>query len=145
MLNRNYNIRIFGIRRNKKILRSRIDKRVENMFKQGLLTEVKKLIKSNLSKTASFAIGIREIKGFLNGEYDLEEAKRLIKHNTHLYAKRCSFRYSVYRTRWPVNAASTTAKGLSRSWANNTPTNRPPICQTVIALTSEGGRSPRSA
>jgi len=52
------------------------------------LNEVKKLLKIKLSKTSRTALGIREIKGYLDGEHDLEEAKRLLKLNTRHYAKR---------------------------------------------------------
>ena len=58
------------------------------MFKEGLIKEVKGLLKQRLSRTASFAIGIREAKGYLRGDYGLEEAKKMIKSNTRRYAKR---------------------------------------------------------
>ena len=57
------------------------------MFKQGLTNEVKRLLKKKLSKTACFAIGINELRGYFEGSYDLDEAKRLIKRNTRHYAK----------------------------------------------------------
>jgi tRNA dimethylallyltransferase len=69
-------------------LNKRIDMRAERMFKQGLVKEVKNLFRKKLSRTASCAIGIRELKGYFDGEYDLESAKEMIKRNTRLYAKR---------------------------------------------------------
>ncbi|MDD5154998.1 MAG: tRNA (adenosine(37)-N6)-dimethylallyltransferase MiaA [Candidatus Omnitrophica bacterium] len=87
-LSEDYDIRIFCLDTQRPRLYRRIEKRVDEMFKQGLVGEVKKLLKLKLSRTASYAIGIREIKGYLEGWYDLEEAKRLIKRNTRLYAKR---------------------------------------------------------
>ena len=39
-------------------------------------------------KTAEKIIGIPEVRGFLHGQYDLEEAKNLIKLNTRHLAKR---------------------------------------------------------
>ncbi|MDD5566490.1 MAG: tRNA (adenosine(37)-N6)-dimethylallyltransferase MiaA [Candidatus Omnitrophica bacterium] len=66
----------------------RIEQRVGRMFKEGLVEEVKKLSKSALSKTASLALGIREVGGYLKGVYGLDEAKRLLIRNTRLYAKR---------------------------------------------------------
>jgi len=83
-----YTVRIFCLTLPRQELYLRIDRRVEDMFKEGLLEEVRRLLKRGLGKTASFAIGIKEIKGFLEGAYDLEEAKRLIKRNTRHYAKR---------------------------------------------------------
>jgi tRNA dimethylallyltransferase len=52
------------------------------MFKKGLIEEVKKLLKIKLSKTASQAIGIKEISGYLENRYGLEEAKKLMIKNT---------------------------------------------------------------
>ena len=83
-----YDVKVFCINMPREKLYKRIDARVEKMFADGLVSEVKKLLKSGLSKTASYAIGIRELKGYFDGLYDLEEAKRLMKRNTRLYAKR---------------------------------------------------------
>lgn len=83
-----YDIKIFCLNMKRANLYKRIDARVEGMFKSGLIREVKRLLKYRLSKTASCAIGIRELKGFLDGAYDLDEAKRLVKRNTRQYAKR---------------------------------------------------------
>jgi len=83
-----YDARIFCLNMERAKLYSRINSRVDGMFRKGLVSEVKRLLKEELSKTAKFAIGIREIRGYLEGLYDLDEAKRLIKHNTCLYAKR---------------------------------------------------------
>jgi len=83
-----YEIKIFCLNMERERLYKRIEERVEKMFAKGLVREVKKLLNSKLSKTACYAIGIKELKGFFDGVYDLEEAKRLIKRNTRLYAKR---------------------------------------------------------
>ena len=83
-----YRVKIFCLNMNRDKLYKRIDERVEKMFEQGLLREVSGLIKKPLSKTASCAIGIKELKGYLKGEYDLAEAKRLIQRNSRHYAKR---------------------------------------------------------
>lgn len=83
-----YEVRIFCLNMERDRLYRRIDSRVEKMFKQGLVAEVKNLLKLKLSKTASCAIGIKKLKGYFEGLYDLEEAKRLTKRNTRNYAKR---------------------------------------------------------
>ncbi|MDD5431841.1 MAG: tRNA (adenosine(37)-N6)-dimethylallyltransferase MiaA [Candidatus Omnitrophica bacterium] len=83
-----YDVRIFCLDMQRDKLYQRIEERVDKMFEQGLVNEVKKLLKKKLSKTASYAIGIKEIKGSLDGLYDLEEAKKLMKQNTRNYAKR---------------------------------------------------------
>ncbi len=81
-------IKIFGLRMKKESLRERIDKRVENMFSCGAVDEVKKLLRPDLSPAAEKIIGIKEIAGFLNGEYDIETAKELMKQATRQLAKR---------------------------------------------------------
>jgi len=84
----NYDVRIFCLNTDRSELYRKIEARVEKMFKKGLVNEVKKLLKLKLSKTSQAAIGIKELKGYFDGLYDLEEAKRLMKRNTRLYAKR---------------------------------------------------------
>jgi tRNA dimethylallyltransferase len=83
-----YDIKIFCLNMEREKLYKKIEERVDKMFSGGLAGEVKKLLKRKLSKTASYAIGIRELKGYFDGSYGLEDARRLIKHNTRLYAKR---------------------------------------------------------
>jgi len=77
-----YEVKLIGLIRSKDSLIKRIQKRIENMFKKGLIEEVKKLLKIKLSKTASQAIGIKEISGYLENRYGLEEAKKLMIKNT---------------------------------------------------------------
>jgi len=83
-----YDIRIFGLDLPREELYRRIDKRTEKMFSRGLFKEARKILKSKLSKTAKAAIGLREIKDYLQGLSDLREAKRLMQRNTRRYAKR---------------------------------------------------------
>jgi len=83
-----YEVKIFGLNTNRELLYKRINARVERMFTLGLIGEVKRLLKSKLSKTASCAIGIKELKGYFNGDYPLEEARRLIQQESRRYAKR---------------------------------------------------------
>ena len=87
-LAKSYDVRIFCLNMEREKLYQRIDARVDKMFREGLLREVKKLLKLKLSKTARYAIGIQELKAYFDGLYDLEEAKRLIKRNSRHYAKR---------------------------------------------------------
>jgi tRNA dimethylallyltransferase len=83
-----YNIMVFGLNMDRAALYSRINKRVDSMFERGLLKEARRLLKSRLSRTASAAIGIREIKEYIKGGYSLEETRNLIQRNSRLYAKR---------------------------------------------------------
>jgi tRNA dimethylallyltransferase len=81
-------VRIICLTMQRQELYDRIDQRVEQMFKAGLVEEARKLLGLQLSKTASCAIGIRELKGYFEGEYSLEQAKQLMQKNTRNYAKR---------------------------------------------------------
>jgi tRNA dimethylallyltransferase len=83
-----YDVRIFCLDMQRDRLYDRIEARVEGMLRRGLLREVKKLLARRLSETAYCAIGIKELKGYFDGLYDLTEARRLIKRNSRLYAKR---------------------------------------------------------
>lgn len=83
-----YRIKIFCLNPRRDILYKRIERRVEEMFEHGLLSEARQLLKGRLSRTAACAIGIQELRGYFGGLYSLEQAKELIKRNTRRYAKR---------------------------------------------------------
>ncbi len=83
-----YQVRLFGLRRNRGDLYGRIEQRVDSMIQAGALNEVAKLSKKKLSKTAYCCIGVRELEGYLKSSYDLKEAIRLMKRNTRHFAKR---------------------------------------------------------
>jgi tRNA dimethylallyltransferase len=83
-----FDVRVFCLNMQRDKLYKRIDERVDRMFRQGLVDEVKRLSRKRLSKTASCAIGIKELSGYLEGAYDLEEARRLMQRNSRRYAKR---------------------------------------------------------
>jgi len=87
-LSRDYDIKIFCLNMQRHKLKERINRRVDEMFVKGLLSEVDALLKKKLSETAVSAIGIKELKGYFEGIYSLEEANQLIKRNTGAYAKR---------------------------------------------------------
>lgn len=81
---------MFGLTRDRQELYRRCDLRVDRMLENGLLDEVKRLLDLGFDprSTALQAIGYKELIGYLEGEYDLEEAVRLLKRNTRRYAKR---------------------------------------------------------
>lgn len=76
-----------GLERPRQELYDRINARVDSMIEMGLIEEVKKLIRYR-NKQALQTVGYQEIFGYLDGNYDKEEAIRLLKRNTRRYAKR---------------------------------------------------------
>ena len=82
-------IRFLMISPDRTKLYENINKRVDVMFDEGLLNEVKSLQKSyKLSKTARAAIGYKEILDALENNTYIDDAKELIKQRTRNYAKR---------------------------------------------------------
>ena len=74
---------------NREKLYENINARVDKMFKEGLVEEVKALRKKfKLSNTAAAAIGYKEVIDYLDGKLSLEDCKELIKKRTRNYAKR---------------------------------------------------------
>jgi len=76
----------------RKELIQRINLRTEHMIKIGAIKEVKNFIKLRIRKDKSVlkAIGINEIKEYLNKQKELEEIKDKISIKTRQYAKRQS-------------------------------------------------------
>ena len=82
-------IRFYFINPNREELYANINTRVDQMFDNGLVEEVKKLLnKYDLSLTAKAAIGYKEVIDYLENKCSLEECKELIKKRTRNYAKR---------------------------------------------------------
>lgn len=82
-------VRFYFINPNRSELYENINARVDQMFDNGLLDEVKGLLnKYDLSLTAKAAIGYKEVIDYLEGKCTLEECKELIKKRTRNYAKR---------------------------------------------------------
>lgn len=68
-------------------LYARIDRRVDSMMEQGLLQEASRL-RGKCGKTASQAIGYKELEAYFDGSCTLDEAVDRIKQETRRYAKR---------------------------------------------------------
>tara|TARA_B100001173_G_scaffold147574_1_gene128041 strand:- start:229 stop:1137 length:909 start_codon:yes stop_codon:yes gene_type:complete len=85
----------------------RINTRTDQMIRDGAINEVKRFIKLNIrkDKPANKAIGVVEIKKYLNNEKDLNEIKEEISIKTRQYAKR----------------QSTWARGNMTSWLKLSP------------------------
>lgn len=85
-----YNYAYFVLTDERGRLYERIDRRVDLMMEQGLLDEVRYLKKRGVRKdsTAMQGLGYKELYAYLEGEYPLDEAVRIIKRDTRHFAKR---------------------------------------------------------
>ena len=83
------NTLFIGLTTSRDKLYARINDRVDKMFSDGLVNEVKQLYNKNKnSKILNRAIGYKEVISYLNKEISLDEARDLIKKNSRHYAKR---------------------------------------------------------
>ena len=80
-----YDTLIIGLYLDKEQINQQIDKRIDEMFKNNVIEEVKNNITDS---TASKAIGYQEISKYLKNELSLDETISLMKIHTHQYAKR---------------------------------------------------------
>ncbi len=85
--NRPFKIVKILLHMNKEELKTRIDKRVDKMIDDGLLSEVESLTKFR-NYNALNTVGYKEIFEYLDGEISKDEAISKIKINTRKYAKR---------------------------------------------------------
>ena len=84
-----YDALFIGLTTDRNFLYNKIDTRVDEMLKNGLLNEVKKLYTINPnSRILNSAIGYKEVIKYLNNEISLDECINLIKKNSRHYAKR---------------------------------------------------------
>lgn len=85
-----YSSAYFVLTDDRKILYDRIDQRVDLMMEGGLLDEVNALRLRGLKResVAMQGLGYKELFGYFEGEYPLEEAVRIIKRDTRHFAKR---------------------------------------------------------
>ena len=88
---------------------NRINLRIEGMFKDGAIEEVRRFNKIKVKKenSSNKVIGIKEITNLLNKQCTLEQAKELIAIKTRQYAKR----------------QATWARGQMQSWQKINPNN----------------------
>ncbi len=84
------------------VLYAAIDRRLERMFADGAVDEVRNLLMRQLSPLlpAMKAVGVREIGGYLAGEYARDAALAAAQQATRRYAKR---QYTWFRNRLPVS------------------------------------------
>ncbi|MCG3175541.1 MAG: tRNA dimethylallyltransferase [Candidatus Omnitrophica bacterium] len=113
--------------RDREELYRRIDERVDRMLEDGLVRQVRRLRSRKLGRTASVALGLREIGSYLDGACSLQEAAELMRRNTRRYAKRqlSWFRHERDIVNLRVPAGETAAR----------------TAQRVVALMRAGGSS----
>ncbi|MEM6798940.1 MAG: tRNA (adenosine(37)-N6)-dimethylallyltransferase MiaA [Planctomycetota bacterium] len=82
--------RVFVLRRDRAEQHRRIEQRVEKMIEEGLVEETRQLVAGNrqLGRTASQAVGYREVLDHLDGEFDESEMIERIKARTRRFSKR---------------------------------------------------------
>ncbi|MFA5260505.1 MAG: tRNA (adenosine(37)-N6)-dimethylallyltransferase MiaA [Candidatus Omnitrophota bacterium] len=83
-----YAITLVALNRPREELYACINARVERMFDEGMVEEIRRLLHRPLSLTARRIIGVSEVAGYLNRDYDEDRARYLVKLHTRHYAKR---------------------------------------------------------
>ena len=84
---RDFTIEKIGLSRPRPELYERIDRRAEQMLRDGLVEEVRGLLPYR-NLPALQTVGYKEIFDFIDGKTSLEQALTLIQRNTRRYAKR---------------------------------------------------------
>ena len=87
-----YQIFTLGLAMVRADLYARIDLRLQSMLEDGLVDEVLHLVESGYTwdMPALSALGYKQLGGYLRGEYDLDEAVRLIKRGTRRFVRQQS-------------------------------------------------------
>ena len=85
-----YNLAYFVLNAPRPLLYERIDARVDEMLKKGLVEEVKTLQRMGCHRgmVSMQGLGYKEILAWLEGEYPYDEAVRILKRDTRHFAKR---------------------------------------------------------
>ncbi|KOF03094.1 tRNA delta(2)-isopentenylpyrophosphate transferase [Roseivirga seohaensis subsp. aquiponti] len=86
-VDRPFHVIMVGLEMEREKLYERIDLRMDQMIENGLFEEAEKFY-TERNLNALQTVGYKEIFGYLAGEYDKEEAIRLLKRNSRRYAKR---------------------------------------------------------
>lgn len=80
---------MYGIKTDREELYNRINKRIDYMMEQGLVSEVEELNKKyKMSKTALQGLGYKEVIEYINGNCNYDEMIEKLKMETRRYAKR---------------------------------------------------------
>jgi len=98
--NKLYDFYMIGLTKEREEIYNKINLRVDEMIKEGLIDEVKNLYsKYKNARSINSAIGYKEVILYLNNEISLEEAIEKIKLNTRRYAKR---QYTFFNNQFDI-------------------------------------------
>lgn len=109
-----YNNTIFiGLTTNRENLYNIIDKRVDQMIKNGLIDEALELYNKNIyTKPLLNGIGYKELYKYFNKEITQNEAIELIKKNSRHYAKR---QYTFFNNKLPIKWFNTDYENFNKT------------------------------
>lgn len=96
---RSFEVEYYSIQMNREELYDRINRRVDNMMDNGLLSEVENLLPYQ-ELNALQTVGYKELFSYFKKEITLEEAIALIKQNSRRYAKRQLTWLNRYDVKW---------------------------------------------
>jgi tRNA dimethylallyltransferase len=120
-----YPVLIIGLTMQRDNLYRRIDSRVDEMIKQGLIDEVKTLMAKgySLDLPSMSGIGYKQIGNFLQGKLDLTTAIQKTKYGTHRFARHqyAWFHLNDTRIHWfnEYNDIQEEATGLVAAFLSN--------------------------
>lgn len=85
-----FDLLMFGLTRPREELYARINQRVHEQIRAGLVEEVASLLKRGLDENdvSMKGLGYKELIGHLHGRYGLDEAVTVLQRNTRHYARR---------------------------------------------------------
>ncbi|SEO30960.1 tRNA dimethylallyltransferase [Amphibacillus marinus] len=113
-----YNPILLGLDMERSLLYQRINQRIDEMVRLGVVNEAQHFYQLGLKNAQSMkAIGYKEFIPYFEGEYDLETAIELLKRNSRRYAKR---QYTWFKNKMQVN------------WYPITPEERAEVFKKII-------------
>lgn len=120
--------KVLALRRAGEDLRQRVERRVDAMFREGLVEETQRLLQAGLTdnRTAMQAIGYRQVVEFLRGQRDLPATVALVKQRTWQLARRqmtyLRHQLPVAWVDWPAGmSVECMAERVLEQWRNPSP------------------------
>ncbi len=107
------NVIIIGLTTNRETLYDKINNRVDEMVKNGLIEEVESFYKNGFRSIAlNTGIGYKELYSYFNKEINLDEAIDLIKKNSRHFAKR---QFTWFNNQMSVNWFNTNYENFTKT------------------------------